>query len=105
MVLIDILISGADIVHQANDTFYGLAAAIFSSNISRALKTAHELKAGTVWVNCVNQLHASVPFGGFKQSGFGRELGEYALDKYVIGSYGLRWFANNLNQLHQYQDR
>jgi len=72
-----------DIVHQANDTFYGLAAAIFSSNISRALKTAHELKAGTVWVNCVNQLHASVPFGGFKQSGFGRELGEYALDNYT----------------------
>ncbi|KDQ17454.1 hypothetical protein BOTBODRAFT_171940 [Botryobasidium botryosum FD-172 SS1] len=76
-------ISGADIIHQANDTFYGLAAAIFSSNISRALKTAHELKAGTVWINCVNQLHASVPFGGFKQSGFGRELGEYALDNYT----------------------
>jgi len=72
-----------DIVHQANDTFYGLAAAIFSRDISRAIKTANDLKAGTVWINCVNQLHPSVPFGGFKQSGFGRELGEYALDNYT----------------------
>jgi len=72
-----------DIIHKANDTFYGLAAAIFSRDISRALKTANELKAGTVWINCTNQLHPSVPFGGFKQSGFGRELGEYALDNYT----------------------
>jgi len=63
---------------------YGLAAAVFSQDINRALRTAHRLQAGTAWVNCANQLHASVPFGGYKQSGIGRELGEYALHKYVF---------------------
>ncbi|KAH8101623.1 NAD-dependent aldehyde dehydrogenase [Cristinia sonorae] len=72
-----------DVVHQANDTTYGLAAAVFSKNIDRALKTAHRLNAGTIWVNCYNQLHAQVPFGGYKQSGIGRELGEYALENYT----------------------
>ncbi|KAG5220764.1 aldehyde dehydrogenase (NAD(P)(+)) ald [Salix suchowensis] len=70
-----------DVVRLANDTVYGLAAIVFSQDINRALETAHRLKAGTVWVNCANQLHANVPFGGFKQSGIGRELGEYALHK------------------------
>ncbi|KAG6900057.1 hypothetical protein C0993_003543 [Termitomyces sp. T159_Od127] len=68
-----------DVLKQANDTVYGLAAAVFSQNINRALETAHKLKAGTAWVNCVNQLHPNVPFGGYKQSGIGRELGEYAI--------------------------
>ncbi|KAG6843866.1 hypothetical protein H0H87_012258, partial [Tephrocybe sp. NHM501043] len=73
-----------DVIRQANDTVgvrvvYGLAAAVFSQNINRALETAHKLKAGTAWVNCVNQLHPNVPFGGYKQSGIGRELGEYAV--------------------------
>ena len=58
-----------DVVRQANDTLYGLAAAVFSQDINRALETAHKLKAGTAWVNCCNTLNASVPFGGFKQSG------------------------------------
>ena len=58
-----------DVIHQANDTLYGLAAAVFSKDITRALDTAHRLKAGTAWVNCCNVLHANVPFGGFKQSG------------------------------------
>ncbi|KAJ7673987.1 aldehyde dehydrogenase domain-containing protein [Mycena polygramma] len=71
-----------DVIRQANDTVYGLAAAVFSQNITRAIETAHKLQAGTAWVNCVNQLHANVPFGGFKQSGIGRELGEYALHNY-----------------------
>ncbi|KAJ7143888.1 aldehyde dehydrogenase [Mycena epipterygia] len=73
----------ADVIRQANDTVYGLACAVFSQNINRALETAHKLKAGTAWVNCANQLHANVPFGGFKQSGIGRELGEYALHNYT----------------------
>jgi len=73
----------ADVLRQANDTVYGLAAAVFSQDINRALETAHKLQAGTAWVNCVNQLHANVPFGGFKQSGIGRELGEYALHNYT----------------------
>ncbi|KAI0070004.1 aldehyde dehydrogenase [Panus rudis PR-1116 ss-1] len=72
-----------DVIRQANDTVYGLAAAVFSRDITRALDTAHKLKAGTTWVNCANMLHASVPFGGYKQSGVGRELGEYALENYT----------------------
>ncbi|KAF5368281.1 hypothetical protein D9615_010371 [Tricholomella constricta] len=72
-----------DVIKQANDTMYGLAAAVFSKDLNRALKTAHKLRAGTAWVNCINQLHANVPFGGYKQSGIGRELGEYALHHYT----------------------
>ncbi|KAM0750500.1 aldehyde dehydrogenase [Meredithblackwellia eburnea MCA 4105] len=72
-----------DIIVQANNTLYGLAAATFSKDISRALRVAKRLQAGTVWVNCYNQLHSQVPFGGFKQSGIGRELGEYALANYT----------------------
>ncbi|KAJ3928000.1 MAG: aldehyde dehydrogenase [Lentinula lateritia] len=72
-----------DVVQQANDSPFGLAAAVFSQNITRALTIAHRLKAGTAWVNCVNQIHPNVPFGGFKQSGIGRELGEYALANYT----------------------
>ena len=70
-----------DVIRQANDTVYGLAAAVFTQDINRAIETAHKLQAGTAWINCYNQLHAQVPFGGFKQSGIGRELGEYALEK------------------------
>jgi aldehyde dehydrogenase (NAD+) len=73
-----------DVIRQANDTLYGLAAAVFSSNITRALNVAHKLQAGTAWVNCINTLDPQVPFGGYKQSGIGRELGEYALSKYVF---------------------
>ncbi|KAI0033624.1 aldehyde dehydrogenase domain-containing protein [Vararia minispora EC-137] len=72
-----------DVIRQANDTEYGLASAVFSRDIDRALKVAHRLQAGTAWVNCVNTLNASIPFGGFKQSGIGRELGEYALHSYT----------------------
>jgi aldehyde dehydrogenase (NAD+) len=72
-----------DVIRQANDTTYGLAAAVFSQNINKALETAHRLQAGTVWVNCMNQINANIPFGGFKQSGIGRELGEYALQNYT----------------------
>ncbi|QRW05869.1 aldehyde dehydrogenase family protein [Ceratobasidium sp. AG-Ba] len=73
----------ADIIRQANDSIYGLAAAVFSRDISRALGVAHKLHAGTVWVNCYNKLNNQMPFGGFKQSGIGRELGEYALSNYT----------------------
>ncbi|KAL6305696.1 aldehyde dehydrogenase [Sparassis latifolia] len=72
-----------DIVAMANDTVYGLAAAVFSQDINRALTTAHKIKAGTVWVNITNHLHPAIPFGGYKQSGIGRELGEYALANYT----------------------
>lgn len=72
-----------DIIHQANDSMYGLAAAVFSKDVTRAISVAHRLKAGTVWVNCYNQLNPQVPFGGYKASGFGRELGEYALSNFT----------------------
>ncbi|KAI6042822.1 aldehyde dehydrogenase [Pisolithus marmoratus] len=72
-----------DVVRQANDTVYGLAAAVFTKDVNRAITTAHKLKAGTVWVNCYSMITPNVPFGGFKQSGIGREMGEYALHHYT----------------------
>ncbi|KAI0294174.1 aldehyde dehydrogenase [Russula brevipes] len=72
-----------DVLRQANDTLYGLAAAVFTQDITRGIQFAHRLHAGTAWINCVNSLHANVPFGGFKQSGTGRECGQYALEHYT----------------------
>jgi aldehyde dehydrogenase (NAD+) len=72
-----------EVIKLANDTTYGLAAAVFSQNINRAHRVAHKLRAGTAWINCANMVHPNVPFGGFKQSGIGRELGEYALANYT----------------------
>lgn len=71
----------ADVVRQANDTMYGLAAAVFTQDINRAIETAHKLDAGTLWINCIISVDTNVPFGGYKQSGIGRECGEYALEK------------------------
>ncbi|GAB5590041.1 aldehyde dehydrogenase (NAD(P)(+)) ald5 [Umbelopsis nana] len=70
-------------VKLANNTNYGLASAIFSESNRRCIEVAKRIKAGTVWVNCVNVLHANTPFGGYKESGIGRENGEYALDNYT----------------------
>lgn len=72
-----------DLLHKANDTLYGLAAGVWTQNMTRALQTAKALRAGTVWVNCYNAFDVAIPFGGFKQSGFGRELGRHALDLYT----------------------
>ena len=72
-----------DALRQANDTDYGLAAAIFTKDVNKAIRTANALNAGTVWVNMTGQSYPGVPFGGYKQSGIGRECGEYALAKYV----------------------
>ncbi|KAF8204201.1 NAD-dependent aldehyde dehydrogenase [Mycena galopus ATCC 62051] len=72
-----------DVVRQANSTLYGLAAGVFSQDIDRAIRTAHRVQAGTIWVNCFHQFSPSVPFGGYGQSGIGRELGEYALHHYT----------------------
>ena len=66
----------AEVIALANKTEYGLASAVFSRDISRAITVANKIHAGTVWVNCYNQLHTAIPFGGFKSSGIGRELGE-----------------------------
>ena len=72
-----------DVVAAANDSIYGLAAGIWTQDISRAHRTAKRLKAGSVWVNQYNGFDTAMPFGGFKQSGWGRELGATALDLYT----------------------
>ncbi len=73
----------ADAVAQANDSIYGLAAAVWTKDIKKAHKVARAVKSGTVWINTYNQYDAELPFGGTKQSGFGRELGREALDQYT----------------------
>jgi acyl-CoA reductase-like NAD-dependent aldehyde dehydrogenase len=70
-------------VAQGNDTIYGLAAAVWTRDVKKALRAAKALRAGTVWVNTYNFYDPSLPFGGFKQSGFGRELGAQAMDLYT----------------------
>jgi aldehyde dehydrogenase (NAD+) len=72
-----------EIVDRANNTFYGLAAAVWTRDIGKAHHIAHSVRAGTVWVNCYDVFDAAAPFGGFKMSGMGRELGEKALDNYL----------------------
>ncbi len=71
-----------DLVERANKTIYGLAAAVWTRDISKAHHIANNVRAGTVWVNCFDVFDAGAPFGGFKQSGIGRELGEYGLQQY-----------------------
>ena len=72
-----------EVVRRANDTPYGLAAGIWTRDVAKAIKVAHRLKAGTVWINGYNLLDATSPWGGFKQSGIGREMGRYALEHYT----------------------
>lgn len=72
-----------EVVDRANKTLYGLAAAVWTRDISKAHAVANSVRAGTVWVNCFDVFDAAAPFGGFKQSGIGRELGEYALQNYT----------------------
>ncbi|XP_015747877.1 PREDICTED: aldehyde dehydrogenase, mitochondrial-like [Acropora digitifera] len=71
-----------DLIERANNTIYGLAASVFSSNIDKINMVASAVRAGVVWVNCYDVLDAQAPFGGFKQSGIGRELGEYGIQQY-----------------------
>ncbi|XP_061731158.1 aldehyde dehydrogenase family 1 member A3 isoform X2 [Nerophis ophidion] len=74
--------SQQEVIERANSSQYGLVAALFTTNVDRALSVSSALDSGTVWVNCYNALHVQTPFGGFKMSGNGRELGEYALAEY-----------------------
>jgi len=72
-----------ELVTQANDSVYGLAAGIWTRDIQKAHRLASQLRAGTVWINCYNIFDAALPFGGYKQSGWGREMGREVLEMYT----------------------
>jgi betaine-aldehyde dehydrogenase len=91
-----------DLLKQANDTVYGLSAGIWTRDIGRAHRFAREVKAGVVWINTYNMFNAASPFGGYKQSGYGREMGKHALDLYTqtksvwvdLSDKPIGWFGN-----------
>ncbi len=91
-----------DLIRQANDTIYGLSAGIWTRDITRAHRFAREIKAGVVWINTFNIMNAASPFGGYKQSGYGREMGRHALDLYTqvksvwvdLSGKPIGWFGN-----------
>jgi phenylacetaldehyde dehydrogenase len=72
-----------ELIARANDTVYGLAAGIWTKDIGKAHALAARLHAGTVWINCFNIFDAALPFGGYKQSGWGREMGREVLENYT----------------------
>ncbi|HEX8723208.1 MAG TPA: aldehyde dehydrogenase family protein [Pyrinomonadaceae bacterium] len=72
-----------DLIKQANEVVYGLSAGIWTKDITRAHRFARAVKAGTVWINTYNMFNAASPFGGYKQSGYGREMGKHALEMYT----------------------
>ncbi|WP_132745798.1 aldehyde dehydrogenase family protein [Scopulibacillus darangshiensis] len=72
-----------EVIERANKSPYGLGAGLWTENLKNAHYAANRLKAGTVWVNCYDALDPASPFGGFKESGFGRDMGSYALDNYT----------------------
>jgi len=71
------------VLRRANRSEYGLASGVFSKDVNRVLRVAEKLEAGTVFINCYNKTDVAAPFGGFKQSGFGKDLGEEALHEYL----------------------
>src|SRR5207245_9410066 len=72
-------------IAEGNQTTYGLAAAVWTRDVAKALKAARAIRAGTVWVNAYNLFDAALPFGGFREPGFGREMGRVALDDATEG--------------------
>jgi len=80
----------ADVVAQANDSVYGLASGIWTADYRRAYRVARALEAGTVWINTYKQLSIATPFGGFKESGIGREKGISGMRLYQQAK-GIYW--------------
>ena len=72
-----------EVIQRGNQTMFGLAAAVWTRDISKAHRLAAAYRAGTVWINCYDVLDTGAPFGGFKMSGHGRELGPLGLDGYL----------------------
>jgi len=72
-----------EVIERANNTIYGLAAGVCTRDIGKALRLAKSIQAGTIWINCYNKFDAAQAFGGYKMSGMGRELGEYALANFT----------------------
>ena len=91
----------ADAVRLANDTIYGLAAGVFTGDIGKGMRVLHKLRAGITWLNTYHPTFNEAPWGGYKQSGTGRELGTYGLDAYLetkqininLNPQPLRWFS------------
>lgn len=71
------------VIKRANSTEYGLASGIFTKDISKAFAFADKIEAGTVFINTYNKTDVAAPFGGFKQSGFGKDLGRDAINEYL----------------------
>jgi phenylacetaldehyde dehydrogenase len=72
-----------ELVKKANNSEYGLAAGVWTRDIQKAHRVASQMRAGTVWINCYNIFDAALPFGGYKQSGWGREMGHEVLEQYT----------------------
>jgi aldehyde dehydrogenase (NAD+) len=76
--------SEQEVIEKANDSNYGLNSAVFTNDISRAMRVSEAMETGTVTVNCWGLVHANTPFGGVKQSGFGRDMGHEALENWTV---------------------